>query len=110
MLDIPWRAASSPTLARNPFPGDEDSEEEDEEFDPENEAMKVLTAAHRHGLSKIHDSPRAINLPRPKQPMEPVERSNMLPDPALDNKLLELGTIRLPIRVITIQIPNYTFA
>ena len=106
----------SPSPASNLSSTDEDSEEEDREDGSDSDVPWLpmpmgalysdpdvpwaIRAARRHGLYGGDASASADGSPRPKQPMQSVERSNMLPDPALDDKLLEIGTIRLPIRVI----------
>ena len=105
--ELPWPPPPSPppAPARNPFYCGEDTDEEDEEDGYDSD---LPWAPRRDGLSGGDDSHMAYNLPRPKQPMQPVERSNILPDPASNDKLLEIGTICLPIKVILIYIRKCT--
>lgn len=91
--EIPWPPAPAPLPECKPGAGLDDSGEENEEDGYDSEGFRSARVVWTHGLS------RADRPPRPKQPMQPVQPSHVLPDPALDDKLLEIGTIRLPIKV-----------
>lgn len=83
---------------------EENAYEEDEDGEEEMAAMYAQMGGYRRRpLPRDWAQPsqlsRAARPPRQKQPMQPLEPSLVMPDPALNPNMLELGTIELPIRV-----------